>query len=93
MKADHLANAIDAKAPGAARSGKELNTWVTIDGQRKFRITLPKGHSADMKKGTLNAIRKSMRLTWEQLEDFVKCKMSAKEYEALLRQLMNDGQL
>lgn len=88
MNQKRLAAQIHSKLPGEARTGKESHIWVVVDGVKAWRVTCPKGHSGDVKRGTLKAIRDQMRLSEEQLEDFVQCRMSKSDYEAHARQVI-----
>jgi hypothetical protein len=85
VKNRELTQALDGKLPGERRTGSENNHWVVIDGRKCTRVTYPKGHSGDVKRGTLKSIADQMRLVMPELEDFVACRISRTAYEALLR--------
>jgi predicted RNA binding protein YcfA (HicA-like mRNA interferase family) len=86
IKKQELARALGQKLKAKPRSTKENHVWYIHNGKRILRVTYMKGRG-DIKKGTLTSIRNQLRLTSEQLDDFVKCPMTGKEYEKHLRSL------
>jgi hypothetical protein len=93
MKPRDVAHAIEKKVPGDTADGKERNRWAIIDGVKVLRVTYPNSHSADIKKGTLESIRKQLKLNREEFEKFIQCTMSGSDYVAHLRTLLESGEL
>jgi len=93
MKPRDVAHAIENKTPGDEGGGKERSKWIVLDGKRVLRVTYPKSHSADIKRGTLESIRKMLRLDRDQFDDFISCSMSGSDYEGHLRTLISSGEL
>lgn len=61
-KVREVAHAIESKTLGEDGKGKERNRWILIDGVRVLRVTYPNSHSGDLKRGTLESIRKQLKL-------------------------------
>jgi hypothetical protein len=93
MKPRDVAHAIEHKTPGIGGDGKERSRWIIVDGKRVMRVFYPKSHSADIKRGTLEQIRKSLRLDQDGFYDFISCSMSSTEYVTHLRELLDSGAL
>lgn len=94
MKYRELTRAIEGKVPGTAPSGgHERNKWALIDGRKILRVTFPKVHGGDVARGTLNSIRKQLRLNTSEFEDFVDCSMTGPAYEAHLRAMIDRQEL
>jgi hypothetical protein len=93
VKPREIAHAIEAKVPGDTGDGKERNRWAIIDGKRVLRVTYPNSHSADIKRGTLESIRKQLRLDREPFLDFVNCPMSRSQYMEHLRSLLSSDKI
>lgn len=89
MKPREVTRAIEAKVPGDTHSGHEQNRWAVLDGKKVLRVTYPKQHASDIKKGTLNSIRKQLRLDQSQFERFVDCSMSGSEYTEHIRSILS----
>ena len=88
-----MAHAINGKVkPQERRAGKEINCWYCLDGKRLFRVTMPKVHSGrSVPIGTMNGIRKWLKLQTSQFCDLVNCPMSSSQYEALIREKLAAG--
>lgn len=93
MKPRDVARAIETKVPGETGEGKERNRWAIVDGKKVLRVTYPNSHSADIKRGTLESIRKQLKLGRDDFEEFVKCTMTGPAYLAHLRALQDKGEL
>jgi len=89
MKYREVTRSIESKVPGGRpRAGKENNCWALLDGRRVLRVTYPSIHGrADVPVGTLQSIRKQLRLERDDFGRFIACPMSATEYELHLRTL------
>ncbi|MBI2916435.1 MAG: hypothetical protein HYY01_00430 [Chloroflexi bacterium] len=73
------------------RSGSERNAWYTVDGRKTHRLTLPHGHSGDIRPGTLSKVVNQCRLTPWEFDALVQCPMSAADYEAKIRRMIEEG--
>jgi hypothetical protein len=95
VKYREVTRAIEAKVPGGSpRVGKEKSSWALLDGQRVLRVTYPKVHAhSDLPVGTVQSIRKQLRLDRDDFERFVRCPMTAPEYELHLRTLQTFDQI
>ena len=93
MKYKKIISALDAKTPGDKRSGKEMNRWIKIGGQKVTRVTYPKQHRGDIPIGTLRAIQKQLQLNNKQFADFIECPMTRTNYENHLKNLIENGTL
>jgi len=92
-KVREVAHAIESKTLGEDGKGKERNRWILIDGVRVLRVTYPNSHSGDLKRGTLESIRKQLKLDPVRFQAFIKCTMSGPAYDEHLRQLKAEGML
>lgn len=93
MKYREVTRAIEEKVPGASTGSHERNRWAILEGRKILRVTYPKVHGSDIPVGTLNAIRKQLRLDGSAFTRFVACTMSGREYEQHLRGLLGSGTL
>lgn len=81
------------KVIGKHPATKECNAWYSLDGKRRFRITIPKGKSGDFGTGTKKQIVNQFRLTNAEFTDLHRCTLSAADYEKKIRQKIKDGLL
>lgn len=94
LKYREVTGAIEKKVPGPRTSGgHERNRWAVINGMRVLRVTFPKIHTGDIPPGTLNSIRKQLRLDRMRFDAFVDCSMTGTEYEAHLQGLIEQDVL
>jgi hypothetical protein len=95
VKPRDLQRAINEKVrPEERRAGSEMNYWYCLDGKRLFRITIPKVHrGSSVPPGTLNQIKRSLKLSMSEFSDLVRCPLSGPAYEALIRQKVAEQKL
>ncbi|MBI5190260.1 MAG: hypothetical protein HZA22_06265 [Nitrospirae bacterium] len=79
-----IAQAIIKKLRIKLRKGKERNGWYFLDGVPVLRVTIPHGNG-NITPGTVNSIINETRLNKEQFRDLIKCPLSAKDYEEIIR--------
>ena len=85
-----LTSAISKKLNLQFRIGKERNAWYELDGKKILRVTIPKGRG-QVKIGTANSIRNQIKLSIEQYGDLIRCPISGKDYESIIREKIERG--
>lgn len=88
-----VTRALTNKVRLSFRGGKERNAWYELDGVARLRVTAPKSHRGGVTPGTLKQIRNDLRLSTSQLGDLIRCPLSGRDYEQLVRQKIEEGQL
>lgn len=84
FKKQEIRKAIEKKLSLKPRRGKENFVWYELDGNRILRITYPKG-SGEIPKGTESSMRFQFRLDKREFKSLIKCPLSAKDYENIIR--------
>ena len=84
IKRQEIRNTIENKLKLKPRRGKENYVWYILDGKKILRITYPKGRG-DLHLKTQKSIRKQFELNWDDFIDLIKCPLSAKDYEKIIR--------
>lgn len=75
------------------RHGRERHGWYFLDEKPMFRVTMPNIHGKTLSPGFLRQCRRSTRLTTQQYANLVRCPMSGKEYEKIIRGKLERGEL
>ena len=65
------------------RGGKELNGWFYLNGEKKARVTVPKGRK-HVPRGTYAQMARQLHLTVPEFDALLACPLSRPEYEKLL---------
>jgi hypothetical protein len=82
--------AVDDKAPGEYRSGREEIYWIVLEGRRRSKVRLPKGDGG-WGIGFQESVRKDLLLSHGQFDDFVDCTLTGPHYEELLLEKLSQG--
>ena len=85
FKGTRLQNCLDNKLVLKLSGQTELSDWFWLDGQRQFKVTIPKGHSSEIDDVTMRKIANQLRLGAEELRNLYQCPMSGKEYATTVR--------
>lgn len=84
LKKQEIRNVLEKKLGLKPRVGKENNVKYRIDNKVVIRITYPKGRG-DLPRKTLKNILRQSKLGWDDFIDLIKCPLSAKDYEKIIR--------
>ncbi|NQS99311.1 MAG: hypothetical protein HQ591_12750 [candidate division Zixibacteria bacterium] len=84
IKKQDVKRAFEKKLGLKPETGKENNVFVEFAGCEKIRVTYPKGRG-DLHPKTASSIRKQTKLSWDDFIDLVKCPLSAKDYQKIIR--------
>jgi predicted RNA binding protein YcfA (HicA-like mRNA interferase family) len=93
MKYGQVTSALEEKLGLDFRHGKDRSAWFVLEGKKRLRVTVPKTHSGDLAVGTLQAIRKQLKLATTEFLDLVSCPMTGPDFEELVRQKIQQGLL
>jgi hypothetical protein len=76
------------------RRTKEQFGDFCLDGKKQFTVKLPNVHGGNpnLSPGYQKAVRNRLRLTQAQFYDLVRCPMSRKDYENLIRSKLPPGE-
>jgi hypothetical protein len=66
------------------RSGKEFNGWVSVNGIKAARITVPSGRKP-VPRGTYQSMAKQLKIRVSEFDDLLSCKLTREEYELLIQ--------
>ena len=70
--------------------------WYVLDGKKSHRICLPNIHGGRIKSispNFLQQVRRSLKLTPEEMVDLAICPMTGEDYDALMRVKRDAGEL
>jgi len=83
-------SAVDKKVPGQYRSGREEVYWVILDGQKRFKVRVPKGRG-NWGIGCQESVRKDLQLSHGDFDGLVDCSLTGPDYEQMLLEKSSQG--
>lgn len=84
-RSDQVARGIAKLDPADARSTKEQNYWLEVDGKKSGRVTVPKGKKP-LPRGTWGSICRQAGLTQDQMQLIVGCTHGYDDYVRWIRE-------
>lgn len=79
FKANDVKHICENKLHIPFREGKEFNGWVTINGRKFARITVPMGRK-DIPAKTYKSMANQLKLTTDQFDDLLECPLQWEHY-------------
>jgi hypothetical protein len=82
-KSDAVKSKCQSKAGISFRANKHHVGWLTLNGRKINKVTVPMGRHP-IPKGTYGDIARAMGLSQRELDQFVDCTFTKKQYRARL---------
>lgn len=87
MQHRRLTRAIRSKTDVQFRSGGELTGWISFQGVKQLRVTLPKVKRGELDRRTADTIRDQLRLSESDFEGLYDCPYGSSQFQAHLERV------
>lgn len=92
-KAKELEDKLNLKLKIDFKGSYDLTGWYYLDNKKCLRVSIPKGHSKEIKPGYARKIANYLKLNDVDLKRLYRCPISGQEFEAKIRLLIAQNKL